>query len=226
MEPDVITGTILDDCPGCFDWIRRRLSGMDCYGCNVYGWTYVAIAVYARSVQILEYMFAWDQPVGTMDLILCMRANAFQMTPTPTPLSFMAWREDLQFLECLLEMWKPCPESRIRKGLSSVDKYFLCTFVTEDLAVTLAEIGFPIHDTILSDLDRSRPSLIRLATSWHAAVYNGPGFLEYLERHSKISKLSLDVTGESPLHYARRANRVDSVLWLQQHEDVPGMSSK
>lgn len=199
---------------------------MDCYGCNVYGWTYVAIAVYARSVQILEYMFAWDQPVGTMNLILCMPANAFQMTSNPTPLSLVAWREDLQFLECLLELWKPCAESRIRKGLSSVDKYFLCTFVTEEVAVRLAEIGFPIHDTVLSDVDRSRPCFARLATSWHAAVQNGTGFLEYLKRHSKVPKDSLDVNGESPLHYARRANRVDSVLWLQQHNGVSGMSSR
>ncbi|KAJ6017904.1 hypothetical protein N7451_001283 [Penicillium sp. IBT 35674x] len=224
VEPDVITGAILDDCPGCFDWIRRRLPGIDCYGCNVYGWTYVAIAVYARSVQILEYMFAWDHPVGTMNLILCMPANAFQMTSFPTPLSLVAWQEDLQFLECLLELWKPCPESRIRKGLSSVDKFFLCTFVTEEVAVRLAEIGFPIQDTILSDLDRSGSSFTRSATSWHAAVQNGPGFLEYLERHSKILKGSLNANGESPLHYARRANRVDSVLWLQQHSDAPGMS--
>ncbi|KAJ5810330.1 uncharacterized protein N7503_002548 [Penicillium pulvis] len=226
VEPDVITGAILDDCPGCFDWIRRRLPGMDCYGCNVYGWTYVAIAVYARSVEILEYMFAWDQPVGTMNLILCMPANAFQMTHFPTPLSLVAWREDLQFLESLLELWKPCPESRIRKGLSSVDKYFLCTFVTEKIAVRLAEIGFPIQETVLSDLDGYRSSFTSLATSWHAAVQNGPDFLEYLERHSKLSKDSLDANGESPHHYARRANQVDSVLWLQQHNGVPGMSSR
>ncbi|KAJ5659287.1 hypothetical protein N7507_005738 [Penicillium longicatenatum] len=220
-EPDVITGAILDDCPGCFDWICRRLPGMDCYGCNVYGWTYAAIAVYARSVQILKYMFAWDEPLGTMDLIMCMRANAFQMTPVPTPLSFVARRGDLQFLECLLELWKPRPETKIRKGLSSVDKYFLCTFVTEDVAVRIAEVGFPIHDTVLSDLDQSRPSTI-FATAWHAAVYNGPGFLDYLERSSKISKVTSDVNGESPLHYARRAKRDDSVLWLTQHGGVPG----
>lgn len=199
---------------------------MDCYGCNVYGWSYVAIAIYARSMQILEYMFAWDQPVGTMDLILCMRANAFQNTPVPTPLSFVVWRGDLQYLECLLELWKPCPESRIRKGLCSVDKYILCTFVTEELAVLLAEIGFPIQDAVLSDLDRSRSSFTRSATSWHAAVQNGPGFLEYLERHSKISKNSLDVNGESPLDYAIRAHRIDSILWLQQHDGVSGTSSR
>ncbi|KAJ6084247.1 hypothetical protein N7486_011047 [Penicillium sp. IBT 16267x] len=228
-ERDVITGAILDDCPGCFDWICKRLPGMDCYGCNLYGWSYVAIAVYARSVQILEYMFAWDEPVGTMDLILCMRANAFQMTSIPTPLSFVARRGDLRLLERLLELWKPCYQrkesgSKIRNGLSSVDKYFLCTFATEELAVRLAEIGFPIQDNVLADLDRSRPPLTRYATSWHAAVNNGPGFLDYLRRNSKISKISLDVNGESPLHYAKRANRIDSVLWLEQHGGVPRIS--
>ncbi|KAJ5949606.1 hypothetical protein N7454_001190 [Penicillium verhagenii] len=60
-EPDVITGAILDDCPGCFEWIRRRLPRMDCYGCNLFGWTYVAIAVHARSIGILEYLFRVGQ---------------------------------------------------------------------------------------------------------------------------------------------------------------------
>ncbi|KAJ5632382.1 hypothetical protein N7490_008721 [Penicillium lividum] len=229
-EADVITGAILDNCPQCFDWICRRLPTMDCYGCNLFGWSYIAIAVYARSVDILEYLFAWDEPVGSMERMMCIRANAFQMSATPTPLSFAAWREDVWFLEFILDSWRPCESGRLGSktpnGLSSVDRYYLCTFATEELAVQLARIGLPIHDTVLPNLDRPLVSLTRSATSWHAAVFNGPIFLDYLERYSNISKIALDANGESPLHYAMRARRVDSIAWLTKHGGIPWISSR
>ncbi|KAJ5778223.1 hypothetical protein N7520_001469 [Penicillium odoratum] len=228
-EPDVITGAILDNCPECFEWICRRLPTMDCYGCNLFGWSYVAIAVYARSVDILEYLFAWNEPVGSMERMMCIRANAFQMSATPTPLSFAAWRGDVWFLEFLLDFWRPHEsgrlESKTLNGLSSVDKYYFCTFATKDVAVQLARVGLPIHNTVLPDLDRPLVSLTRSATSWHAAVFNGPIFLNSLERNSNVSKFALDANGESPLHFAMRARRVDSIAWLTKHGGSPWTSS-
>ncbi|KAJ5266630.1 hypothetical protein N7478_009438 [Penicillium angulare] len=59
------------------------------------------------------------------------------------------------------------------------------------------------------------------ATAYHAAVTNGPEFLDYLHKKCTHSHLTTDFSKETPLHYAVKANRLDSVTWLQAQGAPP-----
>ena len=221
IEPDILTGTILDGCVECFEWLLPRLNHVDLEGYNENGWSFLAIAAHGRSFPIFKYMLAHlnRNNNGEMYSVLRNRANASCISPQI--IGILAQRCDLRFFENLFKFIGPLPSRRARwpaldRSLSSSDKYRLCTFATPALAEIFAK--FRVHlDMIWPDFRNGG------ATSYHAAVSNGPVFLDYVHRRSEFPIDTPDDQGETPLHYAVRANRVDSVRWLKSHGGAPDL---
>ena len=229
-EPDVLTAAVLEDCPECFDLMCQRLPQMDCSGCNKFGWSFLAIAIYARSYRMLEYLFDWDRRSGSTTLLMFLGANAIHMRPGLTPLSFVAQQQDARYLEYLLDLWEPhlrldlLEEHTVDKFIPPTDRYAFCRFVNYDLATRLAHFGLPIYNTVINDLDPLDTEHVELGNAWHAAASNGTDFLDFLEKYSRLSKTSTDANGRTPLNYAVRARRFDLVRWFKMHESRPGNS--
>lgn len=198
---DIITDTIMDDCPDCFDWLCTRIPGLNGGCCNEHGWSFPAIAAYAGSFQMLEYFCTSRSIYKDSIVLLACPANANSLRPTP--LGIMAQRQDLQFFEKLLDMGIP---SVIRGALTREEKLRICEFATPALAEQLEQAGVKISDITTSS-----------SSSWHAGVVNGPAFLDYLKRTSTISKNGPRFVKITPLYAAVKANRLDSVRWFKQH---------
>lgn len=217
VGPDLITDTVMDDCPECFDWLCKQIPKLDAGACNEHGWAFIAIACHAGSFKILEHFLDVEYPLKAPIGLLAQAAN--HNTLRPTPIGLMAQKKDLQFFEHLFEVVEPHLHalrvpSVIRGALTWEDKLDLCTFATPELAERLEEVGVNLFDI-------SGPS----SSSWHAGALNGPAFLEYLNRKSTyISKNGPMWVTDTPLHTAVKANKLDSVRWLKQHGANPKLT--
>lgn len=214
---DIVTDTVMDDCPECFDWLCKRIPKLDAGACNKHGWSFVAIACHAGSFRILEHFLDPEYPLKAPIALLSNPAN--HNTLRPTPIGLMAQRNDLRFFERLFDIIEPHLHalrlpSVIRGSLNHEDKLHLCTFATPELAERLEEVGVTLHDTSVPH-----------SSSWHAGVLNGPAFLDYLNRKSvQISKNGPMWVEDTPLYVAVQANRLDSVRWLKKHGASPKLT--
>lgn len=210
VGPDVITDTVLDDCPECFNWLCGKIPRLNASACNEHGWSFIGIACYAGSSKILEQFFDVDDsrksPIG----LLAEAAN--HNTLEPTPIGLVARQRSLQsfdqlfsFIQNNLHALKV--SSLLRGALTDDEKMDICTFATPELAQRLERIGVEIFDI-------SSPR----SSSWHAGARNGPGMLDYLNsRSTQISKNGPMWILNTPLHAAVQANRLESVRWLKHH---------
>ncbi|KAJ5108973.1 hypothetical protein N7456_005648 [Penicillium angulare] len=222
-DPDMITGAIMEDCPECFDLICQLIPELNCYGCNMYGWTYLSIAIECRSVRMLEYLFKLNKPAGATTVMMFLGANATQMTYPTTPWSIIAQKQDPRYLKYILDLWEPRLDLSILNTqtvdmfLTEKDKFDLCVFATYDLAVRLSRFGVHLNNVIITDMDPADRHHTLGATSWHAGALNGSGFLRYLEEFSGLSRLAPDSNGRTPLDWADYVNNGDSIVWLERH---------
>ncbi|KAJ5734380.1 hypothetical protein N7493_003166 [Penicillium malachiteum] len=223
--PDVITKAILDDCTDCFEFICSRLPELDCYGCNRFGWSFVAIAICGHSMKMLQYLFSWNKPAGATTLMMYLSSNARYMAPGLTPLGYMAQQKSADYLDKVLDLWEPRLQMSILEDhtiddfILPGDKYDLCGFITHDLAVRLAKFGLNLQNTIITGMEPDDHIHTQGATAWHAGACNGPGFLDYLEEHSDLSKISRDENGDIPLVYAVQAEQYDTIRWFKEHDN-------
>lgn len=214
---DIITDTVMDDCPECFDWLCTKIPKLGAGACNEHGWSFVAIACYAGSFNILEHFLDPEYPLKARIALLSSPANHNILRPTP--IGLMAQKKDLRFFERLFDIIEPHLHalrlpSVLRGSLTAEDKLHLCTFATPELAERLEEVG-----VILCDIT------IQHTSSWHAGALNGPAFLDYLSRKSvQISKNGPMWVEHTPLYTAVQANRLDSVRWLKRHGASPKLT--
>lgn len=217
QERDIITDTVMDDCPECFDWLCKKIPKLDAGACNKNGWSFVAIACHAGSFKILKHFLDPECPLKAPIALLSNPAN--HNTLRPTPIGLMAQNKDLRCFERLFDIIEPHLHalrlpSVIRGSLTDEDKLHLCTFATPELAERLEEV-----DVILYDIS------IPHTSSWHAGALNGPAFLDYLNRRSvQISKNGPMWVEHTPLYTAVQANRLDSVRWLKKHGASPKLT--
>ncbi|KAJ5273457.1 hypothetical protein N7478_008582 [Penicillium angulare] len=157
-DPDVITGAVMDDCPECLDLMCHLFPELNCYGCNMYGWTYLSIAIECRSVRMLEYLFRKNEPAGATTLMMFLGANATQMTYPATPWSIIARKQDPRYLKYILDLWEPrldlsiLDTHTIDTFLTETEKFDLCVFATYDLAVRLARFGVHLNNILLTEI--------------------------------------------------------------------------
>ncbi|KAJ6095408.1 hypothetical protein N7486_006154 [Penicillium sp. IBT 16267x] len=218
-ESDVITGAIRDDCPDCFIWLRKLTRELDGTGVNEYGWSFIAIAGHHASLKMLKYFFTMNPYHGPCIPLLSRPANIARLTMTT--LRMITDQHNIDFLRALFNFLGP----RIRElnptsgKLTREEKYCLCTFVTSNFAEQIEKIGVTLYETQdVLPLNRN---------AYHAAVSNSIEFLDYLHAHSSLPINLPDNRGETPLHCAIRANRLDSVIWLNEHgakQDCKGWS--
>ncbi|KAJ6015565.1 hypothetical protein N7540_010156 [Penicillium herquei] len=153
-----------------------------------------------------------------------LSSNARYMAPGLTPLCFMAQQKSVDYLEKVLDLWEPnlhmsiLEDHTIGGFISPGDKYDFCGFITYDLAVRLAKFGLNLQNTIVTGMEPDDHHHIQGATAWHAGACNGPGFLNYLEEYSDVSKLSRDENGDTPLVYAVQAGQYDTIRWFKDHD--------
>lgn len=214
---DIITDTVMDDCPECFDWLCRKIPKLDAGACNKHGWSFVAIACHAGSFKILQHFLDPEYPLKAPVALLSNPAN--HNTLRPTPLGLMAQKKDRRFFERFFDIVEPHLHalrlpSVIRSSLTHEDRLHLCKFATPELAERLEEVGVILYDVTISG-----------SSSWHAGALNGPAFLDYLNRKSKqISKNGPMRVEDTPLYTAVQANRLDSVRWLKKHGASPKLT--
>lgn len=217
IGPDVITDTVLDDCPECFDWLCKKVPGLNASACNEHGWSFIGIACYAGSFKILEHFLDVDDPRKSPIGLLAEAAN--HNTLEPTPIGLVARQRSLQSFERLFgfiqnHLHSLKVPSLIRGALTDEEKMDICTFATPELAQRLERIGVEAFDI-------SGPR----SSSWHAGATNGPAILDYLNsRSTQISKNGPMWIRDTPLHAAVQANRLDSVRWLKHHGASPKLT--
>lgn len=218
--PDIITSTILNDCPQCFDWLCGIFPGLDCESCNQHGWSFAAIAAHAGSAQILKHFLTKTNGArGSFFPLLGCEANPFGAI-SETPFQILVYQRDLAKFERCLDVLEPTLfEANTLYGefdgavgramFDPEDLLTICTFVSPSLAQRLDALGAQLYNILRGT-----------GTSWHAAVQNGPEFLSYINEHTAEKPTSRDFEGDTPLHVAIRLDRVDSVLWFSKYTDV------
>lgn len=218
--PDIITSTILNDCPQCFDWLCGIFPGLDCESCNQHGWSFAAIAAYAGSAQILNHFLAKTNGArGSFFPLLGCEANPFDAIPE-TPFQILVYQRDLGKFERCLDVLEPTlfEANALYRRFDGVvgramfgpeDLLTICTFSTPSLAQRLDALGAPLYNILRGT-----------GTSWHAAVQNGPELLSYINEHTAEKPTSRDFEGDTPLHVAIRLDRVDSVFWFSKYTDT------
>lgn len=81
LGPDLITGIILDDCTDCFKWFSNMLPPTYMSCCNEGGWTFLSLALHARSEKLLEHFFIAGYPWAPGEFITS-GANALISEPS------------------------------------------------------------------------------------------------------------------------------------------------
>lgn len=105
------------------------------------------------------------------------------------------------------------PDPHQSSNVRPEDRLTLCTFASPSVARRLEALGAPLYNVRRGT-----------ASSWHAAVLNGPEFLSYINEHTTQRPTLRDLEGDTPLHVAICANRVDSVIWLSKYTDAQAFS--
>ncbi|KAJ5735019.1 uncharacterized protein N7483_000144 [Penicillium malachiteum] len=209
---DVITGAIIDDCTTCFKWLRNAVPVLDGTGVNKNGWTFVAIAGNFQSLNMFKYFDTLQSPNRSWIQILTQPANIYQ--DIATALVVMSRQHNVKFLRAVFTILAPRLReldhpSALDGRPTKEEQYLLCTFLTPELALEFEKVDMP-----LDNVDGAWPAR---GNAYHAGATNGPEFLEYLHGKSSLEKNARDSAFETPLHYAVRANRLDSVIWLNEH---------
>lgn len=209
-EYDLVEQAIQDDCVGCFELLSNGTENphLHARACNKRGWSFVAIAACSKSFGIIE-SFCAKNPYGPPIELLGSPGNhnCAQMSP----LDIMAERHDLRFFQRLMDVVVPYLRplglhNLIRDGLSARSQFELCKFATPDLVAQLSRLGVHLCNTVT-----------RESTAWHAGVFNGPEFLEYLYENCPQKIDGAPLYRESPLFVAVEADRLDCVEWLLRH---------
>ncbi|KAJ5937285.1 hypothetical protein N7454_004940 [Penicillium verhagenii] len=212
-ESDVITGTIIDDCPDCFMWLQKIIPELDGTCVNQNGWSFLALAGYHASLKILKFFF-------TMKLYYDGSCNRMLEYPTNVlgreerTLTMIADQGNMQFLHAFIEFLGPLGIRAIehpgyRGRLEMETMYNLCKFATPEMAKHFRKFGIPLHRIRETDDNRN---------AYHAAAKsNSIEFLDYLHANSKLNMNRRDFGNETPLHLAIMANRLDVVHWFIEH---------
>ncbi|KAJ6020478.1 hypothetical protein N7540_005982 [Penicillium herquei] len=209
---DVTTGAIIDDCTTCFKRLRNAVPELDGTGVNKDGWTFVAIAGHFQSLNMIKYFDTLQSPNGSWIQVLTQPANIYQ--DIATALVVMSRQHNVKFLRELFTILAPRLRelnhpSALDGRLTNEEQYLLCTFLTPELALEFEKVDMPLYNVA--------DSWPAHGNAYHAGATNGPAFLEYLHDKSSLEKDARDSAFETPLHYAIRANRLDSVIWLNEH---------
>ncbi|KAJ5608787.1 hypothetical protein N7528_009354 [Penicillium herquei] len=209
---DIITGAIIEDCTTCFKWLRNAVPELNGTGVNKHGWTFVAIAGHYQSLNMFKYFDTIQSPNESWIPILTQPANIYQ--DIATALVAMSRQHNVKFLRALFAILAPRLReldhpSALDGRLTKEEQYLLCTFLTPALATEFEKVDMPLYN-----VEGAWPAR---GNAYHAGATNGPEFLEYLRQNSSLEMDERDNAFETPLHYAVRANRLDSVIWLNQH---------
>jgi hypothetical protein len=215
-KSDLLTDIICSECPACFEWISNRISGLECSGCNSNGWNFVSLAIQAGSMTMLRYFFT-KQPERLP--LLCSFLNYLSAT-IDRPIQIFIKDRNVHFIGKLMEFLEPrlnkinYPEA-FRNGIAEtpelnafnyeLSKYrsSLCRFATPYLAETLKGVGV---------------DLCAFEDAYHAAIFNGRDFLDYLHENSTLSKTNEHwFNGKTAFECAVEENCIESVRWLKRH---------
>lgn len=210
-----VTEAIVHDCLEGFIYSYANVLGL-MYIDNE--WSVLALTAHHGSLIILDYLFS-ENCIVPPD---CLRCPAHKSELRPTLFEIIADRHDIKFLSRLLDLIGPrtdevCQElKRNMKLIEREERYKFCKFITPRIAHTFERFGCPLYDvsyctpTIHYDIPWG-------ANAYHAAVSNGTEFLDYLYEESNLCLTDTDSNDDSPLHYAVRQNRLDTVTWLVQN---------
>lgn len=207
-DEDIMTSVILDDCAGCFDWLCVENSQFSRHSVNPHGWSYVGLAMYAGSVHALKHFLnsAADPADFVFTMLQYLPSCAYRHGPGHFDL--MTEKRALESFAAVVDILEPFflqSSSQLScANLRSSSRLNVCSFVTPELAERLqANFAMSLND----------PSI------WHAAVQNGPVFLEYVLRRgdSDARALSRLHDGRNPLRVTTERNRVDSARWLVEN---------
>lgn len=224
-KSNLLTEIICDNCPACFEWISKRIHGLECSGCNENGWNFVSLAIQAGSLSMLKYFFT-KRP-ETLPLLW-----SFSNYLSPTidrPINIFIHGKKVQFIAQLMEFLEPrltkinCPEA-FRNGFAETSelnaftyellKYrsSLCRFASPYMAESLKGVGVDLR--VFED-------------AYHAAIFNGRDFLDYLHENSNLPKNNeFWFNSKTPFESAVEENCLEPVRWLKRHggDDIGQMA--
>jgi hypothetical protein len=215
-KSNLLTEIICDDCPACFEWVSKRIHGLECSGCNENGWNFVSLAIQAGSLSMLKYFFT-KQP-ETLPLLW-----SFSNYLSPTidrPINIFIHGRKVQFIAQLMEFLEPrltkinCPEA-VRNGISETSELNAFTYELSKYRSSLCRFASPYMAEKLKGVGLD---LCAFEDAYHAAIFNGRDFLDYLHENSELPKNNEHwFDGKTPFESAVEENCLESVRWLKRH---------
>ncbi|KAJ5763296.1 hypothetical protein N7533_001977 [Penicillium manginii] len=218
---DVITDTIVDDCPECFDTLctSRSTPGLISIheGYNENGRNFIGIALQSGSYRMLQRFFlSACSPCALDSLSSTLLSSNNCLEPSPSILGMLAYQQDPVFTEQVLDLVGPailqtCRPNALSYTFGTREKNMLCKYITARTGEWLTHLGVKLWERTLYSSD----SFSHSASAWHSAVHNGPEFMEFLDKYSPTRPMfTRTLRGSLPIDHAVWANKLDSFRWL------------
>lgn len=215
-KSDLFTEIICADCPDCFEWLRNRIHGLGCSGCNKNGWNFVSLAVQAGSIGMLKYFFM-KQPES---LPLLWSYSNYLSAMIDRPVNLLVRGKKVRFIEQLLEFLEPrlniinYPEA-YRTGIAETPEINALTWELSKYRSSMCRFATPYMAECLKGVG---VDLCSFEDVYHAAIFNGRDFLDYIHENSTVSKKYVHwFNGKTAFECAVEENLLESVRWLKQH---------
>lgn len=209
-ESDIITETIVDDCPDCFESLCKAIPGLSkaSSGTNENGWTFLAIAIRSSSYKMLERLLNMHRPCFSDPPSSVLISPANCTFDAPSGLGMLAYQTDPDFADKALSLLGPSLLNRSVFGLAqslfdASEKAQLSTYISVYTAEWLTRLGIQLWTPKTG-----------ARSAWHAGVLNGPEFLEFLYNHDPDGIWSPANSISQPIHHAVWSGRLDSFRWI------------
>lgn len=146
LGPDLITGIILDDCIDCFEWFSEVLPPIHMSCCNEGGWSFLSLALHAKSEKLLDRFFNSGFPYDSQDFIT---SSGNAMGRGPSIIGLSASSRDHQSFTKLFRKLKETMngngfQKTVRDKLSGMERAAIRSVAPPYLRKMLYEVGLAV----------------------------------------------------------------------------------
>ncbi|QQK39855.1 hypothetical protein Pdw03_2709 [Penicillium digitatum] len=151
LGPDLITGIIFDDCTDCFEWFSEVLPPTYMSCCNEGGWSFLSLALHAKSEKLLDSFFLSGFPCEPGDFIA---GSSNAMGTGPSTIGLSASSKDHQSFAKLFKKLKQALNGNgfqrtLRDRLTCKERAAIRSIAPQYLQKMLYEAGLAaLHPTL------------------------------------------------------------------------------